>query len=44
VFGTRFLPSNRKPPLDIGCADPVPKKFLGQIAYPVTAWLKRQKM
>jgi ornithine lipid hydroxylase len=41
VFGTRFLPADRKPPVDIGCADPVPKQFLGQIAYPIMAWLKR---
>lgn len=41
VFGTRFYPQHRRPPLDIGCPDPVPKQFLGQIAYPVMAWLKR---
>jgi ornithine lipid hydroxylase len=39
IFGTRYLPSNRRPPLDIGCSDPVPKQFLGQIIFPLTAWL-----
>jgi ornithine lipid hydroxylase len=40
IFGTRYYPENRRPPADIGCADPVPLKFLGQIAYPFMAWLK----
>jgi len=39
VFGTRYLPKNRRPPIDIGCIDPVPKRFLGQILFPFTAWL-----
>ncbi len=38
VFGTRYFPA-RRPPVDIGCSDPVPKQFLGQIIYPFTAWL-----
>ena len=40
VFGTRYLPAKRRPPADIGCPDPVPKHFLGQVAFPITAWLK----
>lgn len=40
VFGTRYLPADRRPPQDIGCPDPVPKNFLGQIAFPITAWIK----
>jgi len=40
VFGTRYLPANRRPPLDIGCPDPVPKNFWGQLAFPLSAWLK----
>ncbi len=40
IFGTRYLPADRRPPVDIGCPDPVPTSFLGQIAFPVTAWLK----
>lgn len=40
IFGTRYLPANRRPPVDIGCPDPVPTNFLDQIAFPVTAWLK----
>lgn len=43
VFGTRYLPKNRRPPVDIGCADPVPKRFLGQILFPFTAWLNALK-
>lgn len=43
IFKTRFLPINRRPPVDIGCADPVPKHFLGQIAYPLMAWLQAKK-
>jgi ornithine lipid hydroxylase len=39
VFGTRFLPKDRLPPVDIGCSDPVPKAFLGQLLFPFTAWL-----
>lgn len=39
IFGTRYLPKHR-PPFDIGCKDPVPKQFLGQIVYPIKAWFK----
>lgn len=42
IFGTRYLP-NRRPPLDIGCSDPVPKQFLGQITFPLSAWLSALK-
>lgn len=40
VFATRYYPANRRPPVDIGCPDPVPKNFLGQIFFPITAWFK----
>jgi sterol desaturase/sphingolipid hydroxylase (fatty acid hydroxylase superfamily) len=40
IFGTHFYPRDRKPPVDIGCSDPVPDEFLGQICYPFTAWFK----
>lgn len=40
VFGTRYLPKHMNPPANIGCDDPVPTKFLGQLAYPFMAWLK----
>lgn len=40
VFGTRYLPKHMSPPANIGCDDPVPTKFLGQLAYPFMAWLK----
>lgn len=40
VFGTRYLPKHLSPPANIGCDDPVPKHFLGQLIYPFTAWLK----
>lgn len=43
VFKTRYLPINRRTPVDIGCADPVPKHFLGQITYPLLAWLKAKQ-
>lgn len=38
VFGTRYYPNHRRPPVDIGCPDNVPKTWLGQLAYPVKAW------
>lgn len=41
VFGTRLLPSDRKPPSNVGCKDPVPDSFLGQLAYPFDAWKRR---
>lgn len=41
VFGTRHLPSDRKPPVNIGCKDAVPDSFLGQLAYPFQAWARR---
>ncbi|MBB6250282.1 sterol desaturase/sphingolipid hydroxylase (fatty acid hydroxylase superfamily) [Nitrospirillum iridis] len=34
IFRTRYLPLDRRPPVDIGTADPVPLTFLGQLAYP----------
>lgn len=40
IFGTRYLPP-RRPPVDIGCDDVVPGSFLGQLAYPVRAWFRR---
>ena len=40
VFGTRYLP-DRRPPACIGCDDPVPPRFLGQLAYPFLAWTGR---
>ncbi|ACI99104.1 sterol desaturase family protein [Rhodospirillum centenum] len=40
VFGTRYLP-DRRPPAGIGCDDPVPAGFLGQLAYPFRAWAGR---
>jgi sterol desaturase/sphingolipid hydroxylase (fatty acid hydroxylase superfamily) len=43
LFNTRFLPKDRRPPANIGCSDPVPTVFLGQIAYPLTAWLNAKK-
>lgn len=43
IFGTRFYPENRRPPLDIGCPDPVPKTFTGQVAFPISAWLNADK-
>lgn len=43
VFGTRFYPADRRPPLDIGCPDPVPKQFLGQIFFPIAAWINAKK-
>ena len=43
VFGTRFLPADRRPPADIGCEDPVPGSFLGQLAYPFRAWFARPR-
>ncbi|HYC03192.1 MAG TPA: sterol desaturase family protein [Azospirillaceae bacterium] len=33
LFGTRYLP-DRRPPANIGCDDPMPRSFLGQLAYP----------
>ncbi len=42
LFGTRYLPP-RRPPMDIGCDDPVPPTFLGQLAYPVRAWFGRAR-
>jgi ornithine lipid hydroxylase len=42
LFGTRYLP-NRRPPVDIGCADPVPPQFGGQLAYPFRAWFRREE-
>lgn len=41
LFGTRLLPSDRKPPVNIGCKDVVPETFLGQLAYPFQAWARR---
>lgn len=43
VFGTRYLPAGRRPPVDVGCSDPVPRGFLGQLAYPFRAWLTRDR-
>lgn len=40
VFGTRYFP-DRRPPQNIGCADPVPSAFLGQLAFPFRAWFKK---
>jgi len=40
VFGTRYLPDHR-PPRNIGCDDPVPHSFLGQLAHPFRMWLRR---
>ncbi|ASG20631.1 sterol desaturase family protein [Nitrospirillum viridazoti] len=34
IFRTRYLPSDRRPPVDIGTADAVPLTFLGQLAFP----------
>jgi len=39
VFGTRYLPDHRRPPVDIGCDDPVPVSFLGQLAHPFRQWI-----
>lgn len=43
VFGTRYLPAHRRPPADIGCPDPVPRNFLGQVLFPVSAWLSAKR-
>lgn len=40
LFGTRYLP-DRRPPVDIGCEDPVPSRFLGQLAYPFRTWFAK---
>jgi len=34
VFGSWFLPQGRRPPADIGIAEPMPADFLGQLAFP----------
>jgi sterol desaturase/sphingolipid hydroxylase (fatty acid hydroxylase superfamily) len=34
MFGTWFLPSDRRPPADIGIEGEMPLGFLGQLAYP----------
>lgn len=34
LFGTFFLPKDRRPPVDIGISGPMPQSFLGQLAQP----------
>jgi len=34
VFGTYFLPADRRPPANIGILEPMPTDFLGQVAQP----------
>ncbi|WP_114394446.1 sterol desaturase family protein [Oleisolibacter albus] len=40
LFGTRYLPAGRRPPVDIGTDDTVPHGFLGQLAHPFRSWSK----
>ena len=34
LFGTHFLPRDRRPPVDIGISEPMPASFAGQLAHP----------
>jgi len=38
VFGTYFRDQTRRPPANIGVAEPIPRTFLGQLAAPFRRW------